>query len=259
MRQGLQAFRSTLFSIALLLSPVLDASPLSNPPLRVATEGSYPPFSYFDTHGQLTGFDVDIALALCQEMQRSCDVKAVPWVDLIDSANSGQVDFIVASMARTAERERYLAFSDYYYRSRSIFVGIPERFPSLAPEALSGIRITTGRDTIQASYLQKHYPYSTLLLADDQEQAMELLVQGDADLILSDTINLLDFLQRPASSRFDFIGPPLVAPELQSEAHIAVAKDNTPLLQAINTALSNIRLNGTYEHINRHYFPFSIY
>lgn len=228
-------------------------------PLRIATEGAYPPFSYFDAQGQLAGFDVDIAHALCEAMARPCELQTFAWSDLINRLESGQVDLIVASMARTEAREQRVDFSDHYYRSQSIFAGRPERIPDTQPATLAGLRLSTGRDTIQADYLQQHYPDSILLLTDDQEQALALLLEDKADAVLSDTINLLDFLERPEAAAFDFIGGPVEAPELRSRAHIAVAKDNPRLREAVNEALIRIRLSGTYEHINRRYFPFSIY
>ncbi|MNY22851.1 Histidine-binding periplasmic protein precursor [compost metagenome] len=76
--------------------------------------------------------------------------------------------------------------------------------------------------------------------------------------MLSDTINLLDFLQQPKATGYDFIGPPLLGDTLSSKAHIAVRK-NDHLLDRVNRALEAIRLNGVYDRINRHYFPFSIY
>lgn len=59
-----------------LLSTLLVVQPTHAELLRVATEGNYAPFSYVDDSGQLTGFDVEIAQALCQQMQVQCQVQA---------------------------------------------------------------------------------------------------------------------------------------------------------------------------------------
>lgn len=232
---------------------------LSAQPLIVATEGAYPPFSYLDDGGKLVGFDSDIARALCREMERECELRMVAWSDLIPEMEAGRIDFSVASMAKTEERSERVDFTDYYYRSHSTFAGDPDRFSDISPEALAGFRLTTGRDTIQAEFLQNHYSESQIVLTDDQLEALELLKAGEVDLVLSDTINLLDFLQQPDSLQFDYIGEPLQAEELHSKAHIAVRKGEEQLLQDLNTALENMRLNGNYERINRKYFPFSIY
>ncbi|WP_432697997.1 transporter substrate-binding domain-containing protein [Marinobacterium sp. YM272] len=232
---------------------------LSAEPLVIATEGTYPPFSYTDERGELTGFDVDIAWALCERMQRDCEMVEAEWTQLLPLLESGKADFVVASMAKTAERDLRVDFTDYYYRSHTIFIGDPKRFTASTPSALAGAVLTTGRGTIQADFLNKHYTNSEIRLTDDQVQALELLTSGQADLVLSDTINLLDFLQQPESSQYDFIGAPLNSEELLSKAHIAVRQGDDDLREALNSALERLRLDGGYDRINRKYFPFSIY
>ncbi len=232
---------------------------LSAEPLIVATEGVYPPFSYVDDNGELTGFDSDIARALCRQMERECELRAVDWSDLIPEMEAGNIDFSVASMAKTPERSARVNFTDYYYRSHSTFAGDPDRFSDVSPEALAGFKIATGQDTIQAEFLQNHYTQSEIILTSDLLETLELLKSGKVDLALSDTINLLDFLQQPDAVQFDYVGEPLKAKELHSKAHIAVRKGEDELLQDLNKALEHMRLDGSYERINRKYFPFSIY
>jgi len=238
----------------LLLMPSVHAETL-----HVATEGNYTPFSYHDESGTLTGFDVEIAQALCQQMQVECEVQAITWNDLIPSLEYAKVDMIVASMARIPERELRVAFSDYYYQSHSVFAGRTGVAPDASPESLAGLRLAIIDGTIQATFAEKRYPQSPLRLVAHQEEAFDLLLAGKVDLVLSDTINLLEFLQQPKAAGYDFIGPPLLADTLNSKAHIAVRKGDRSLLQRLNRALEEIRLNGVYDRINRDYFPFSIY
>ena len=90
--------------------------------VRIATEGAYPPFSFFDAEGRLTGFDVEIAQALCQRLDRECQISAVPWNELLPGLRAGRYALIVASMAKTAEREQYGDFTKPYYRTRLVFI-----------------------------------------------------------------------------------------------------------------------------------------
>jgi len=226
--------------------------------LRVATEGTYPPFSYLDDSGKLAGFDVDIAYALCEAMTRECEVKAYAWSELLDRMEAGEYDMIVASMANTEERAKRVDFTDYYYRSHSIFAGRSD-IKGTTPDDLADKTLAVGRDTIQEAFLSRHYPRSHILLTDNLPQAFQMLLDGKADLMLSDTTNLLDLLQQPEAEGFDFVGEPISSPDLQSKAHIAVGKGNDALRRAVNKTLEELRLNGTYDRINRKYFPFSIY
>lgn len=145
-----------LISIGLLLG-MLSMPATYGQSLRVATEGNYPPFSNADESGRLVGFDVDIAEALCTQMQVRCDIQAITWTELIPRLEDGSVDMIVASMARTPECEQRVDFTDYYYRSHSVFAGRIGVARDTSPEALAGLRLVAMRGTIQAEFLQQYY------------------------------------------------------------------------------------------------------
>lgn len=242
-----------------VLALLTVAFKLSASPLVVATEGAYSPFSYFDEFGQLTGFDVDIANALCVVMQRDCQVIAVPWADLLDRLEVGDYQMIVASMAKTPERSARARFTDYYYRSHTSFVGDPRRFVSISPDALNGRRLSAGRATIQGDFLESSYPKSEIRLTESLDDSFALLVKGEVDLVLTDSINSLGFLQSSEGAVFDFISEPVIDPLLRSEGYIVVEKNDVELANAINLALMELRLSGVYDQINRRYVPFSIY
>ncbi len=227
--------------------------------LKIATEGAYPPFNSIDASGNLVGFDVDIAKAVCHEMKATCSFIAVPWDDIITRLENNEYDLIVASMSYTDTRARRMEYSDSYYRSHSAFAGDPNRFKDISPAALKGLRIAAGSQTIQSEYLQKAYTESTIVLTKDQPEAQKLLQAGEVDLVLADSIDLLTFLQAPESSKFDYVGDPVTNDFLKSSAHITAHKGNRALIAKVNEAISQIRLNGTYDRINNVYFPFSIY
>ncbi len=227
--------------------------------LKVATEGAYPPFNSLDASGNLVGFDVDIAKALCQQMNATCSFVAVPWDDIIGRLEKNEYDLVVASMSLTEERAKRMEYSAPYYRSHSAFAADPNRFKDISPAALKGFRIAAGSQTIQSEYLKKNYPDSKIILTKDQPEAQKLLQAGEVDLILADSIDLLTFLQAPESSKFDYVGDPVTNDFLKSSAHITAHKGNAELIKKVNVALDQIRLNGTYDRINNAYFPFSIY
>lgn len=244
----------TAFFFCLLLIPCAQAERL-----RIAAEGNYKPFSYTNEDGRLVGFDVDIAYALCAQMKVECEVEFLQWADLIPALESNRIDVAVASMARTPERAKRVDFTDHYYSSHSIFAGLPGRVADISPASLKGKRVAVIGQTIQAEFMLKHYPETQVQLVQHQEQAFDLLLKDEIDFVLSDSINLLNFLQRPEASRFEFINESLQNNTLQVKAHMAVHKGNVSLQQQLNRALEEIRLNGVYDNINRRYFPFSVY
>jgi ABC-type amino acid transport substrate-binding protein len=251
-----------LFKAACLLLPLLlvGQAAADDKILRIGTEGAYPPFNFIDDQGQLSGFDVDIAKALCKEMNVQCEFIAVPWVSIIDDLEAGKFDLMVASMAYTQERAQRIAFSDPYYRSHAVFVGNAKKFHDIRPEALEGARIAAGEGTMHADYLQKVYAAkNTIVITKDQPEAQTALKDGQVDLILADAIDLMSFLDSSDDARFEFIGDPVTNDLLQSTSHITARKSDTALLEQVNAALKRIRLSGVYDRVNDKYFPFSIF
>ena len=128
----------TLFAAVLLLVLGLSPAMAAAPVLRIAIDSPYPPFAYTDPEtGKLTGFDYDIAVELCRIMNRECEIVVVPFDNIIPEIVAQKIDIGVAGMAKTAEREEKVLFSDKYFRSSSVFLGFPDTLvPSV--EGLKG-------------------------------------------------------------------------------------------------------------------------
>jgi ABC-type amino acid transport substrate-binding protein len=249
--------RSTILAVGLLL--VAAHAAYSTERLRIATEGAYPPFNFIDDSGALKGFDVDIAKAICSQLQAECTFQTVAWDQIIEGLEADKYDLVVASMAYTKERAQRIEFSAPYYRSHSVLIGDSEKFSDSAPAALAGVRIAAAEGTIQADYAMKAYKESITVLAKDQPSAQKLLTGKKADLLIGDAIELLSFMQTPEGSEYGYVGDPISSEFLQSSAHITARKGNTALVQKVNDGLKQIKLNGVYDKINDQYFPFSIY
>ena len=70
-------------------------------PLRVAVVGNAPPMSYVGDNGQLTGFNVELARALCEVLEARCEFKLHPLQEVVDVVATDQVDFAVVSLLVT--------------------------------------------------------------------------------------------------------------------------------------------------------------
>ena len=106
----MSATRRVVFS-CLLAFAALPPGHASARDLKIATEGTYAPWSYVDNAGKLTGWDVDIANALCDEMKVKCENVAQEWDGIIPGLNAKKYDMIVASMGVTEKRKQQVAFT----------------------------------------------------------------------------------------------------------------------------------------------------
>jgi polar amino acid transport system substrate-binding protein len=248
------------FLLTLIVVALPSTAATAQETLRIGTEGAYPPFNYLDSDKKLAGFDVDIAKALCAKMGVECTFTAVPWENIIDNLVAGDYDVIIASMAKTEERQKIIDFTGHYYRSRSAFVARAGYDVIFTDEGLKGMRLGACNNCVQAQYLRDHFSSGpSLVLTDDTNQLFELLATGELDIVLSDSLNCLDFLKSERGADFDFVGEPLPSDDVSSSAHMAVRKGELELVRQLEEALEQLRMDGTYDRINRQYFPFNIY
>lgn len=87
----------------------------SAPPLRVGMDLRYPPFETQDSSGVPFGISVDVANAFGQFLGRPVEVVDTNFASLIPALNAGEIDVIIASMSRTAERQQAIDFSEPYF------------------------------------------------------------------------------------------------------------------------------------------------
>lgn len=230
-------------------------------PLRVAVEGdgAYAPFSFFKADKSLTGFDIEITDALCKHIPEGCEIIPVDFELIVDGLAQGKYDASISSMALTPERADRILFGPTYYRSHTTFLGRPDRFTDVSPEALKGVRVASSQGTIQQKYLVDNYPQSIVLEAKDMNDAYDMLVKGKVDLILADSIVQMDFLQSKDGADFAYVGEPLKADIFNSAAYVTLRKGLEAKSDEFVDALKHIRLDGTYDKINRDFVPFSIW
>lgn len=232
-----------------------------DPPLRIGVEGEYPPFSSVDPDGNLQGFDIDIAWALCEKMDRECVLVQNSWDTIIPALLENKYDAILASMSITEERQKRVDFSRAYYNTPAKFVAAEGADFEPTPEGLEGKVIGLQKGTIHQCYMEKHFPNVELKLYDDQTDVFRDLKNGRLDAQISDSIQALEgFLATDEGEGFDFLGGDQYDKECHGEgAGVAVRKDDDDLKGAFNAAIKAIRADGTYADINAKYFDFDIY
>jgi len=108
--------------LLLVLGQALLGGAAETTKIRIGVEGAYPPFSVVAPDGSLKGFDIDIAKALCAQMNVECSLVQQDFDGMIPALQARKFDAIIASMSITDERKKSVAFSDKYYNSPSRLV-----------------------------------------------------------------------------------------------------------------------------------------
>lgn len=233
--------------------------------LKIGIEGDYPPFSAINAKGELEGFDVDIAKALCAEMKKDCEMVQVVWDGLIPSLNAKKIDAIIASMNATDERKEQIDFSNKYYASGSKFVMLKEPASALTAdnwrELLKGKIIGVQRGTSHDRYINETAKeiFKEVVVYGNQEEINLDLIAGRLDVTLADqTVMAGGFLKNNPNYAF---GAPLIDEPLYYGAGVSVGlrKGDESLKNEFNSAIEAIRKSGKYQEISNQYFGFDIY
>lgn len=224
--------------------------------IRIATEGAYAPFNMTDENGELIGFDVEIAKALCAQMEAECEIVAQDWDGIIPGLMGRKYDAIVASMSITEERQRVVDFSEPYYSNVLAYVAPADSDFDASPESLKGLTVGAQRATVAGQYLEDELgDVVSVKLYDTQDNAYLDLAAGRLDALLSDKFPAYDWLRSAEGEGFEFKGGDI---DIDDKIAIAVRKGD-PLKDKFSAAIKAIVDDGTYAEINEKYFPFSIY
>jgi len=230
--------------------------------LRIGVDAAYKPFTYKTEDGKLTGFDIDIANALCTEMKAKCTFIEQNWDGIIPALNARKFDAIISSMSITDERKRAVEFTNKYYETPTRVVA-KAGSPLGTVESLKNKRVGVLKASVQEKYAQGVLAPAgaTVIGYDTQEQVYLDLKSGRIDATVADAVEAGEgFLKSPDGQGFAFVGPELRDPKYFGYgAGIAVRKADGDLRDKLNAALKAIRANGTYKQINDKYFNFDVY
>jgi polar amino acid transport system substrate-binding protein len=232
--------------------------------LRFLTTVDFPPFNFLDSDGQLSGFNVDLARAICTELNilDKCQIQALPFDELSEALGKDEGEAIIAGLAITQKSREEFAFSRPYLR-------FPARFIMPKPTALSepiygkiaGLRIGVMAGSAHERMLRAYFPGTKPVTFTRQDWLYESLRDRKIDGAFGDGMRF-SFWLAGADSRSccRFAGGPYLAPEYLGDGMaIAVAKDDFALAAAFDYALREITVKGKFAELYLRYFPVSFY
>lgn len=241
---------SALVLCAFALTACNDKAQTQNtttPTLSIATEGAYAPFNYTTNDGQLAGFDVDLANALCTKMNTQCTITAQEWDGIIPALKAGKYDAIVSAMSVTPERSEQVAFSEPYFANTLVFLGHKDKpFDPTSTEQLGNVKIAAQSSTIAAQWLTDTHPAIKPQLYPTLDGAFMDLGASRSDVVVSDKLPALSWLKSDLGKNFELKGNEI---DINDKFAIAVNPTDAELLGKFNQALADIKADGTYDKL----------
>ena len=253
-----------LIAVAVVAMMILGTSVSANEwnKIRVGVEGAYPPFSWVEKDGTLKGFDIDIAMALCEEIGAECVLVPQDWDGIIPALLARKYDAIIASMSITEERKKKVAFSEKYYNTPAKFARKKGSGITISKAGLKGKKVGVQRATTHDNFITAEFGDSVEIKRyGTQDEAYLDAISGRVDLLLADSIAMEDgFLKTDKGKGWEFVGPGYSDPKYFGVgAGIAVRKSDGELAKLFSLAIKVIRSNGVYHRINGKYFAFDVY
>lgn len=211
--------------------------------LTFAMEPSYPPFETTNEKGEIIGFDVDVANAICKEIQATCKFKGEAFDALIPNLKAKRFDASISAIDITDARAKQVLFSDAYYDSTASYVTLKGK---ATLENAKNVGVQNGT-TFQQYTVAETKQYTTKAYASLQSAILDLK-SGRIDMIFGDTAVLADMISK--EPEMQFIGEKVANKKYFGNGlGIAMHKLNKELAEQLNKGLAAIKANGEYQKI----------
>ncbi|MDX1342472.1 MAG: transporter substrate-binding domain-containing protein [Reinekea sp.] len=223
--------------------------------ITFGVDAPYPPYEFFNSKGELTGFEIELGNKVCEFLELKCEWLVTPWDTIIPDLNAGKFDVIMSSMSIESERAKQVDFSKPYYSTPSVFFARRgENIGGHSERQLSGKTVAVQRGTLQHDYMLEEYGDDVKILAlDGWEDVSAAFRAAEADLVFTDYPQWEEefFLEKV----YEIVGDTV---SLGKGVGLAFRQDDDDLRKAMDAALEELKENGEYQRIRRKYFLYDI-
>ena len=206
--------------------------------IKMGVSADFPPFeSYADDAVTFVGFDIDLMQEICNRLGMELQIKDMNFDAIVTAVQTGKLDVGVSGITITDERKESVAFSDpYFVASQSILV--PKDSPITSYEDLingdytAGVQLGTTGDIMASEKIS-----GRVSQYEKYGDALAALLAGKNDCMVLDT-GVGTFGEATDSENYG----------------IAIAKENTELLEKVNGALAEMKEDGFIDELTAKYF-----
>lgn len=220
---------------------------------KIALNAEFAPFESITPEGKMEGFDIDLMDAMAKEGGFTVEYKHQPWEGLFATLGNGDADAVISAVTMTDDRKQVMSFTEPYYTITQIVL-VPQGKNVTSVDDLKNldkVGVVTGQtgdlavQKILGATSDKIVRYETFALAAKEVE------NGTVDAVVSDSAVVANHVKLNSSKGFSMVK----VPDFTEEHYgIAVAKDNTELLNVFNAALKKVKDSGEYQKIADKYF-----
>ena len=210
--------------------------------LTMSTNAAFPPYEMTTDSGDFEGIDVEVAGAIAGKLGLELQVDDMDFDAALLAAQNGKSDIVMAGVTVTDERQKVMDFSDTYAEGIQSII-VPEDSDIASADDLTGKAIGTQRGTTGYIYCTDDFGEDNVIAYDDGLTAVQALNNGQVDAVVIDNAPAKSFVEANPGLKI------LDTAYAQEDYAIGVAKGNTALLDAINSALEELQADGTLQAI----------
>ncbi len=223
----------------------------NNGTINVGTEGTYPPFTYHDESGKLTGYDVEVTRAVADKLGVEVEFKETQWDAMLAGLDSKRFDMVANQVSLTTpERMAKYDKATAYSWSGAVVLASTDDNRYSSWEGLKGLRTA---QSLSSNYGELAERYEAEIVpVDGMAQAVQLVKQDRADFTMNDNLAVLDYLKKFPDSSLEI---KLVAPasELRGSGLI-LRKGDDAVVAKLDEAMAALHADGTLTKLSDTFF-----
>ena len=210
--------------------------------LIMSTNAAFPPYEMTTDSGEFEGIDIETAQAIADKLGLELQIDDMDFDAALLAVQQGKSDMVMAGVTVTDERQNVMDFTDSYATGiQSIIVKEDSDIASV--DDLAGKKIGTQRGTTGYLYCSDEFGDENVVAYDDGLTAVQMLNNGQVDCVVIDNAPAKEFIAANPGLKL------LDTAYVEESYAIGIGKGNTELKDAINTALEELKADGTLQAI----------
>ena len=210
--------------------------------LIMSTNAAFPPYEMTTDSGEFEGIDIETAQAIADKLGLELQIDDMDFDAALLAVQQGKSDMVMAGVTVTDERQNVMDFTDSYATGiQSIIVKEDSDIASV--DDLAGKKIGTQRGTTGYLYCSDDFGDENVVAYDNGLTAVQMLNNGQVDCVVIDNAPAKEFIAANPGLKL------LDTAYVEESYAIGVGKGNTELKDAINTALEELKADGTLQAI----------
>ncbi len=219
--------------------------------INVGTEGTYPPFTYHDESGKLTGYDVEVTRAVADKLGVKVEFKETQWDAMLAGLDSKRFDMVANQVSLTTPERmaKYDKATPYSWSGAVVLAPTDDnRYSSW--EALKGLRTAQSLSSNYGELAERYQ--AEIVPVDGMAQAVQLVKQDRADFTMNDNLAILDYLKKFPDNGLEI---KLVAPASeQTGSGLVLRKGDDAVVAKIDEAMAALKADGTLTKLSEDFF-----